>query len=264
MTRGPARARWTSWVTAIWVAGPNLLPGTVAAAPTTTSATSIQAHRDPESTLVVEVDPATLDAEALRARVLDEGTKSLAKRAEPLGSEDEIRVRLEGQTFDYRIIVELRRRGIPLTEQPEVSTCQCSSSELLQAVTTAIDEGASRLQEVRRSETQVPASTAAAPGASEPTAPAKPRVQRSDRLWVTGVVLTSFGAATSVAGTTMALVGPQRVEPIGYVDRDWRAPGYVLISAGAAMLVGGVTMIVVDELRCRRRGRCRAKGERRS
>jgi hypothetical protein len=264
MMNGRARARWLVWVAAAWVAGPSLLPEMAWAAPVTTSAASIEDPRDRDSALVVEVDPATLDADPLRARVLDEGTKTLARRPEALGPEDEIRVRVEGQTFDYRIIVELRHRGRALAEQPEPSTCQCSSSELLSAVAAAIDDGAHRLQEAAAAETQNSTSTAADRGPTEQAAPAQPTVrvrpERSDRLWVAGVVLTSIGAATSVAGTTMALVGPQPVESHGFIQRDWRPPGYALIGVGAAMLVGGVTMLVVDELRCRRRGRCRSQG----
>lgn len=253
---------------AVSMSAPSLPSGAAWAAPPTMSTTSIEVPGDRSPGLSVEVDPSTLDADALRVRVLDEGSKALARRAEPLEPEDEIHVRVDGQTFDYRIGVELRRRGVALAEQPAPSSCRCSSSELLQAVMTAIDDGARRLQEAARAEAPAPVSSAAGDVSSEPPPPMEPKVrerpERPDRFWVAGVVLSSIGAATSVAGTTMALVDSQPVKAVEHVERDWRSPGYALLGVGAAMLVGGVAMIVVDELRCRRRGRCRTKGERRS
>jgi hypothetical protein len=247
---------WVSWVGGLAVLLVGSSPASAGARQGLGVETAPAPVEDRGGSLVVEVDPSNLDPDNLRQWVQDRGAQVLAARAGVLGPEDEIRVHVAGQTFDYRVTVEIRRRGQELSQRPEPLVCGCNSAELLERLESKIGEAADLLLAAARAEQAVEVEVVDGDDEVQ-EAPTRPtpadRRRRLGRLGIAGVVVAGIGGAAAITGVAMAATGTRSVTTPDYFDRDYRPAGYGFLGVGVTVLAGGLTMVVVDVVRCRRR-----------
>lgn len=102
--------------------------------------------------LVVRVADDVPDAELIHQWIEQRGHDVLGERRATLEARDLIRVAVRGAPYDYRITLQVRRRGKDLPDQPEPLSCECGSEEMLVWVGKEIDLAADRLTVVAAQE----------------------------------------------------------------------------------------------------------------
>jgi hypothetical protein len=116
--------------------------------------------------LVVRVADDVPDTELIHQWIEQRGRDVLGERRATLEARDLIRVAVRGAPYDYRITLQVRRRGKDLPEQPEPLICECGSEEMLARVGEAIDVAADRLTVVAAQERRAEDSVASADAVS--------------------------------------------------------------------------------------------------
>lgn len=223
--------------------------------------------------LEVRVDSMTSDAEATRGWIEDRAAKVFEALERPLDEGSMIRIHVRGGVFDYRIMVVLLRNGSALAteHQPSEIECACGSEEMLEQVAAAVEAAERTLGEAAERERKEAAARAEAerrhreePSRSEAEqAGGKQRARyRPSVLGRAGIGVLGAGAIATLGGIIMATRSPQHVATLGYMERDWLAPGAAFVGIGTSMVATGVTLVIVDAVRCRRdRSRCGARGD---
>jgi len=215
--------------------------------------------------VTIEVDRAMQEDQRIRGWVEDQARAVFERRGAPLGPDDEIRLSVSGELFDYGIRIELLQHDMLLDDQPDAIVCECGTDEMLERVAEAIDAGADRLAQVKPMERGVgEASPTDVTGPVPLPAPQRGTERRISGLGVAGAVLTGIGGGAVVGGIVMMALGPRALPNAIESERNWRPPGMATLIAGGAVLAAGVSMVVVDVARCRKTDaprRCRHRDE---
>jgi len=174
-----------------------------------------------------------------------------------LADGDRIRIIVRGGAYDYRISLELLRRGtvLPAAHQPSEIACACSSDEMLDTVAKGIEAAVRTLDELAKQE-RAEAEAAAERRRREEEQrrqEAERKRQEAERaagyrpskLGRTGIGIFGLGGLVVVTGGIIAARPPQ-------TQNDRGSLGYGVLATGVAAAVSGLTVLLVDVVRCRR------------
>jgi len=246
------------------------------------SSSTVQASAPPEQVAAppaVALDPrievvfeeSFSNAETTRGWIHERAIKTLDGLEPEIEAGDSIRILVQGGAFDYRISLELLRKGEALAaeQQPSLLECACGSDEMLEKLAGAIEAGGRTLGELAKRERDETAAKLEKEAQRQrqkelwdrekerPVPPEPPTGYRASKLGHTGIGMLATGGAAMVSGIIMAVQPPQSMSALQVAKRDWSVPGVTVIGIGAAAITAGLTMLIVDVVRCRRdRARC--------
>lgn len=160
----------------------------------------------------------------------------------------------------YGVRIEAARSGKP-PELVESFKCECSDSELTEAVLARFPAALEQLEATAKPAVADPSPVVA----DEPEQPVAEPVTGTDgdrprqplgRLGRAGIGTAAVGLGTLVAGGVVYAQGRRPDDPLGtFEDSDglnFKPPGIALMVTGGAVLVTGAVLLVVDRRRARR------------
>lgn len=226
--------------------------------PANATAPAAQAKR-----LRVKVAPAIVDANVIPGWIADRNPRLDEQVPTLAGHEQWIAVEINGDTYDYRVVVNAMRDGAPVGPAAEVARCECNTEKLLDLVDERIAAAVERLRSTPLEEP--PPEPQAEPEPEPVTTPSAPPPERRpiSGLGIGGIATAVASAGLLGGGIAMVVAEPKNVPDFYSRERTWKPPGIAALAVGGAALAAGVSMLVVDVIQCRKADaptRCERRG----